>query len=1724
MQSTEVKMENVSDIEMRLYEQKHAWPDFSKYGAELSIRAVRNSQSGDLDRYYVIKGVDHNTSLLAPYAAAKNTQIPAGEFLKLTDFVLKNSVEGMILIAPYNHNLNTAVFTENYPLVSIEQVSYYQVLNGQTKTQELIERITAAEENTIVEAKVFKGKQAISRNELGDEVFNIDGERHVKTQTGLHVTPDNLSDSEKLILKAPEDFEIAARALYKTIQDKGAVLSRNQMNVWLGHAFGRTLVHDELISLSFAWDRVITEDLATLPDVDAQLYDRAYWAKNNTPAILKTQTNQNDAMQFRSAASLDVLAGLLLDKDEELRTEKIFVPAAGNGSLLLGLPPEVKIEATELNVDSLNSLKGIAEMKGLDDFEATAVDATKYRYPNTRYSLAHPPSILRQQETIHGIKTSRLDYQVALKALDSRSPNGRSVFVLGADDNTGVISNESMIIYDYIYRHFEVEGFSEISGSVHTDKVGTPNSRLLVVGDRRTVPDLDNNAPDQLEVLYTHESIKMWANRVVEVSQDRQIYDLTDVDYARDLSVVSQRPYRSASNGESFTMVPSSMEGAITKALERVVRDMGNVDTLVAESLLMTEETLYTLFNAEQIDALAMQMHAETRERGFLLGDDTGIGKGRVLAATAMRKIMQGEPVVYVTEGTQHFTGIFKEFKALGFDEQIKPFFFNANAPVLDHDTMEIIHPGTSLQELQRVIDLGALPDEYNIVILTYSQVNKPYYQPTSEQVVYDLKNNITYGPGDLEPADAKNLSEAKARLYHRLAEGTMNLFDEYHNAAGQSQTGENISYGQKVAANVLYASASPASTTHNVASFIRLLPAGMQSQKLDEVLKRGGEAMMELYAQSLAMDGVFIRREHDSANTVYRSVFDDERLERNEHYADMIAPVLQAFVYMSGEITSIINKKFEEFNQQLEEKAYDVLRVRNQGLRNYTFSSQLHNISRLMTAAVSSDALIDNAVDALESGEKPFIPLDMTMGSLLSKIKEQQIAQNGLDVDLEITEPDMKDMLLFNLRKMLEIPEINLGNGEFEALEIDTPEVMSLYKTVETEISKLPKMSVSIIDKITQGIEAKGYSVGEISGRTIKYEDGKLVPRKPLDKTEVAYKYNSGEYDVIITTSNNGYDAHADVNFHDQRPRNFMEILLPQNSKAGWQRAGRTNRFGQITDPIYTSIDTGLVASKRLSLLSGLQNERLSANTTGDRRGKKTSALSLNADLMSMDGNIVAWRLFQAHPELVRSLHLREALQENLLKDEQDITTNNRDYIRHFFSHLCCLPVEEQKYWTHAINEAYEDHVMDMKAQGLSLDRSVIPGVGEIVSSELYDLGDVHDPDSVFSDPVYFSRLKITSTNEPARSNDVIQAVGHGTQRLGLNVEKLSAAINVIEANLDSYVRPFWNPNQGTYEESIEDPNTRAGKKKIELQWLTEKLKQIRPGSEIRLADQYSDHAASGIVTSIRIPSVFNKETEKKEIATGRFADLGGWHISFMLPGEQSERPVSMLMLKQDSQFEVGSGLNGRGRDQILKSFDDKDGHSMQRIIPALSGNTYAALRLAIKNKLGSPAMFIDERGIKHNIIQLNKKSRHVNLSEVTLPYDAVLSYLETKVGIGKEAKVFAGQERRGTKEMEIILKDDLISINLPTGSYSTRIRRTDSFKVLKEQNNWGRRREGLDISQDLPLMLEALKEADIQVKVPGTDRKWVNDFIQDRNRRTAADIRRNQEQEITRMVGRAL
>ncbi|WP_179957954.1 strawberry notch-like NTP hydrolase domain-containing protein, partial [Citrobacter cronae] len=136
-------------------------------------------------------------------------------------------------------------------------------------------------------------------------------------------------------------------------------------------------------------------------------------------------------------------------------------------------------------------------------------------------------------------------------------------------------------------------------------------------------------------------------------------------------------------------------------------------------------EELGGYLSPEQVDAVALAINSLQKGRGFLEADQTGLGKGRVMAALARYSVLQQKTVVFLTETPTLFTDFWRDISDIGSAELFTPMIVNDGVSIFDPISGNKLVPATPKAVIQAALDGGVVDPAYNLVLGTYSQFNR---------------------------------------------------------------------------------------------------------------------------------------------------------------------------------------------------------------------------------------------------------------------------------------------------------------------------------------------------------------------------------------------------------------------------------------------------------------------------------------------------------------------------------------------------------------------------------------------------------------------------------------------------------------------------------------------------------------------------------------------------------------------------------------------------------------------------------------------------------------------------------------------------------------------------------------------------------------------------------------------------------------------------------------
>lgn len=678
----------------------------------------------------------------------------------------------------------------------------------------------------------------------------------------------------------------------------------------------------------------------------------------------------------------------------------VVLPFVEDGASFAFLAKDARIRAYQGAGEVSQRARGVPR-EGVEWLQA--YHAAREANPDAIFFNAHPSV---------AADGTRQDYRDALMAVRTLAPRGRAVLVISGDDplHPGVVGQQSRQFLEALYSRYEIEDVFE-TGRELCAGVGTDATlRVISLTNRAPVTGADGRlqtAPSTLPVCHSWDEVKARVDEslaraaVSEAESDGIDLDKTGEDNSL------QRPYLAFSRvGEATTMVPKELQAPLQAHMSELEALHGPIDGFVEREMgYAGEETLASRFSPEQVDAIAMAINRHSRGRGHIIGDETGIGKGRTIAAIATWALKQGRYVVFITDRANLFSDLARDLRDIGEWGRVRPFVMNSDGRIEDSiGEAGVLAEGVPRAEMSRIL-ADNTPLEAtgcNMIFTTYSQISGE----ESEKAVW-LKNQL---------------------------KDAMLIVDEAHVGAGSdSNISTQIAEMTQMAWAAQYSSATWAKSAKNLHIFARAFPESVNVSTLSETMKRGGEAFAEVFSSMLAREGALIRREHDLSRLEFRVEVDTVNVDRNNQVADRVAEIMSALAFTAGSLKRIVTR-MSDINVAALRDARD---VRSTAQRTEIFKSRfgsgsmLYQVNRRMNAALNVDNAVRLALQGLEEGRKPVIVFEDTGESFVKQAMEMQrvTLPDGTEVLPDaIRPPTIRDLMrrIVETLSMVRVEEVS--------------------------------------------------------------------------------------------------------------------------------------------------------------------------------------------------------------------------------------------------------------------------------------------------------------------------------------------------------------------------------------------------------------------------------------------------------------------------------------------------------------------------------------------------------------------------------------------------------------------------------------------------------------------------------------------------------------------------
>ena len=703
------------------------------------------------------------------------------------------------------------------------------------------------------------------------------------------------------------------------------------------------------------------------------------------------------------------------------------------------------------------------------------------------------------------------------------------------------------------------------------------------------------------------------------------------------------RPHNSAFSLES--VAPAAMVEAMDNVLSQIEAENGNIDEFVKKELgYDTIEETHQALAAEQIDSVAMAIYQMKKGQALIIGDQTGVGKGRQMAALIRWAVKRGEKPIFITQKADLFSDIYRDLVDIGSGDLV-PFIFNSPSAKENKGEMvdangKVVYKGLSDAKMKKVMATGKLPDEYDYAVLTYSQVNSGDEISQKEAEEAAKKRG---GRTKKSKASKDGKATPKATFLRAIAEDNYLFLDESHTAAGTSNTGAYLQSILRSAKAATFASATFAKRPDTMPLYaIRtaMSQAKVEPDKLIGIIEKGGVTLQEIMSRELTNAGQMVRRERDMSDVVtdWKTITDPVTVKRSRENYDRTIAAFNAIIKFQEDYVKPMVDAMDKELAVMAESAGIKRGTDKLGISNVPFASKTYNYTKQLMLALKVDAIVNEVDTEIKAGRHPVIALESTMESSIKDYSAGEV----------IEEPTFSASLLRGLDTVMQYT-IKDENGKEQHARYSPKQLGEAGEKAYYELQDFIRKStsdifISPLDAIIERLHGIGYKVGELTGRDMYVErddEGRVVVKRRTDKDKkkMQREFNNGTLDVLILnkSASTGISLHASEKFSDQRQRTMIIAQPLSDINDYMQMIGRIDRTGQVHRGYYINLGLPVPAENRFLMMLSTKLKSLNANTTTSQDSESNDVEA--PDLLNKYGSQVVVEYLRDNPEIYEKM-----------------------------------------------------------------------------------------------------------------------------------------------------------------------------------------------------------------------------------------------------------------------------------------------------------------------------------------------------------------------------------------------------------------------------------------------------------------------------------------------------
>ena len=664
--------------------------------------------------------------------------------------------------------------------------------------------------------------------------------------------------------------------------------------------------------------------------------------------------------------------------------------------------------------------------------------------------------------------------------------------------------------------------------------------------------------------------------------------------------------------------------------------------------------------------------------RGFFIGDNTGVGKGREIGGIILDNLRQGrKKAVWISEKQPLMEDAKRDFKAVGGDEGL---VFNQNKTGID-GTIEVGNGVlyTTYHTLKMSAKAApAAAGSTASAAKTASRIDQlvKWLGPDFDGVIaFDEAHNAGAGiaiKGDRGFSTPSQAATAVIELQNRLPNARV----VYVSATGATEV-SNLSFATRLG---LWGPGTPFPDVH---SFVNQMASG-------------GLATMELVARDMKQMGAYMARSLSYDGVTYSTVEHELTSIQRDIY-NTLAQAWQTTLKNINEAlkeTGATSAAGKPKGNKAKANVMSVYWGQQQRFFNQVITSmQMPSVIEAIERDIANgDAVVLQLVNTNEAQQE----------RALAKRSEED---EGNDSDLEDMDISPLDQLLSMVEKSFPTQQfhdetrddgstISVPVLDSNGTPVQNKAAVAMKNALLADLKEI-KVPDGPLDLIVNAFGPK--AVAEVTGRKqrlVRQADKEGVSKTVLERRggpaaradAAAFMADKKQILVFSDAGGTGFSFHADLTKPNQRKRRHYLIQPGWRANKAIQGFGRTHRTNEASQPEYRLARTDIPAQRRFISSIARRLDQLGALTTGQRNTSSQGLFSEKDNLESKYATqAVKQLILDVKAGAIPEINFKELLAEFGLQDIVDpqtgqIPESKYPPTRQFLNRLLSLSLERQE------------------------------------------------------------------------------------------------------------------------------------------------------------------------------------------------------------------------------------------------------------------------------------------------------------------------------------------------------------------------------------------------------------------------------------------------------------